>query len=101
MSQADTRYVRTTIRMNEELARRAKKYAARNKRTFTQVIEEALTNLLAPAKQPATRPRIVLPTSGNANGAKMTDAQYRALLVQMYDKDAERVWSAGHGPARR
>lgn len=93
--------MRTTIRMNEELARRVKNYAARNKRTFTQVVEEALTNLLAPANQPTIRPRIVLPTSGNANGPKMTDAQYRVLVEQMYDEDAERTWSAGHGPARR
>jgi hypothetical protein len=93
--------MRTTIRMNAELARRAKQYAARNNRTFTQVVEEAITQLLARASSAAPRPKIVLPTAGNARGPKMTEAQYRAMIEEMYDEEAERIWRAGRGPAGR
>jgi hypothetical protein len=38
--------MRTTIRMKPELARRAKAYARRTDRTFTELVEDALTDLL-------------------------------------------------------
>ena len=93
--------MRTTIRMSEDLARRAKQFAERTNRTFTQVVEEAVTEFIAkpPSKEP--RPRIVLPTSRTASGQKMTDAEYRALVEAMYDEEAERIWKAGHATPRR
>ena len=87
--------------MNEELARRAKEYAARHDRTFTQVIEEAVTRLLAQASGPGLRRKIVLPTAGTAKSPKMTDAQYRALIEEMYDEEAERIWRSGGETSRR
>jgi len=38
--------MRTTIRMKADLARRAKAYAKRTDRTFTELVEDALTDLL-------------------------------------------------------
>jgi len=38
--------MRTTIRMKPELARRAKAYARKTERTFTELVEDALTDLL-------------------------------------------------------
>ena len=41
------RHMRTTIRLDERLAREVKEYAARKGRTVTAVIEDALRQLLA------------------------------------------------------
>ena len=38
--------MRTTIRMKPELARRAKAYARKTDRTFTELVEDAVTDLL-------------------------------------------------------
>lgn len=101
MSASDIHTVRTTIRLNEELARRAKQYAARHNRTFTQVVEEAVMELLARAAKAPPRKKIILPTAGLANGPKMTEADLRRMIEKMYDEEAERIWRAGRGPAGR
>lgn len=88
--------------MNEELARRAKQYAARTDRTFTQVVEEAVMELLAKPTQPS-KPRepIVLPTSGTAGGRPITEEELKAIIERDYEEEAERIWKAGHEPDRR
>ncbi|MBA3273450.1 MAG: hypothetical protein H0T11_06210 [Chthoniobacterales bacterium] len=86
--------MRTTIRMNEELARRAKQFAARTDRTFTQVVAEAVMELLAKGNHPKPRERIVLPTSGDASH-RMTEEEYRAMIEQMYEEEAERYLKGG------
>ena len=93
--------MRTTIRMNEDLARRAKQFAARTNRTFTQVVEEAVAEFLTKPAPQQPRARIVLPTSGTASGKKMTEAEYRAMIEEMYDEEAQRIWKAAHAAPRR
>ena len=83
--------MRTTIRMKPELARRAKQYAARHNRTFTQVVEEAVMELLRrPPTQKPPKP-IVLPTSNTRNSKPVTEKMYREMVEQMLDEDAERI----------
>jgi len=92
--------MRTTIRLNEELGRRAKKYASRHEQTFTQVIEEALTQLLLNGGPAAPRKRTVLPTVGHS-ARKMSEAQYRAMIERMYAEEAQRIIGGGRASHRR
>ena len=82
--------MRTTIRMNEELARRAKAYAAKHDQTFTQVVEEAIADYLARQADPKPRRRIVLPTAGDPS-RRMTEQEYRQMIEGMYEAEAARV----------
>ena len=54
--------MRTTVRLDDELLRDAKRLAAETGRTLTSVIEDALRETLARRGQPSKRERIVLPT---------------------------------------
>lgn len=92
--------MRTTIRMNEELARRAKQYAARHDRTFTQVIEEAVMQLLTNRAKSAERKSIILPTVGNPQNP-VTEAQYRRAIEEMYDDEAKHIIGGDRAPHRR
>jgi hypothetical protein len=82
--------MRTTIRLNAELARRAKQYAAEKQTTFTHVVEEAITRLLAGGAAGQLRPKrkIRLPIAGNRK-RRMTENQYRAVVERMYEQEAE------------
>jgi hypothetical protein len=71
--------MRTTIRMNEELARRAKEHAAKTHRTFTELVEQAMTRLLAAEKTKARQPRIVLPTFGDPK-KRITGEELQAAI---------------------
>ena len=82
--------MRTTIRMNKELARRAKEYAAVNRHTFTDVVEEALTRLLAERPKCARRGKIILPTAGDPRN-RVTEAQYRSAIERMYEEEAASI----------
>lgn len=95
--------MRTTIRMNEELARRAKQYAAKHDRTFTQVIEEAVMQFLSNGNGGSAAPkkRTVLPTVGAASGRKMTAAQYRKMIEQAdWEYDMKKLGLARENPGR-
>jgi hypothetical protein len=47
--------MRTTIRLNARLLREAKQLAADTNRTFTRVVEDALSEVLARRRRPARR----------------------------------------------
>jgi hypothetical protein len=70
--------------MNEELARRAKRYAKRQGRTF-------VSEFISRPAQSRPRERITLPTSGSINGSKFTDADYRAIIDRMYEEEAAHI----------
>ena len=97
--------MRTTIRMNEELARRAKAHAARTKRTFTRFVEEAVAEKLAREGKEAPVGRIELPPPVGDPSRKMTDEEYRAIIDRMYAEEAEHIIGLGrrgaNGRARR
>lgn len=59
--------MRTTVRIDDELLKRAKKRAADEGRTLTSLLEEGLAVILAQPKGGA-RERAPLPTSGAAGG---------------------------------
>ena len=61
------RCMRTTVRINDELFRRAKKRAADEGRTLTSLIEDALTHIVAEPK-PVRRKRVELPVSKASGG---------------------------------
>jgi len=54
--------MRTTIRLNERLLRHAKEYAARNGRTLTSLMEDALRQFLAHRPLPRGTDRFDFPT---------------------------------------
>ena len=59
--------MRTTVRLPEDLLRRARKKAAEEGRTLTSLLEEGLRSVLADSK-PAKRARIRLPVSKASGG---------------------------------
>jgi hypothetical protein len=61
------RHMRTTIRLSDELLRRAKKKAAEDGRTLTSLVEEGLRVVLAEPK-PAPKKRYELPISQASGG---------------------------------
>ncbi len=83
--------MRTTIRMNEELARRAKQYAHREGRTFTDLVEQAINEFLERPHAAKPRKRIVLPVAGFAAGRKFTEAEYKQMLAKMDEEEVQRI----------
>jgi Bacterial antitoxin of type II TA system, VapB len=59
--------MRTTIRLSDDLLRKARKKAAEEGRTLTSLIEEALRTMLAESK-PTRRRRVQLPISKASGG---------------------------------
>lgn len=92
--------MRTTVRLDEELMREAKSYAARHQRTFTSVLEDALRQLLKEEDMQQTSERIdviVHTGSGLRVGVDLDD---RTTWQPMLDaEDAERVTGAAHADA--
>jgi hypothetical protein len=60
--------MRTTVRLSEELLRKAKKQAAEKGQTLTSLIEEGLKIVLAEPGRPRRRARIQLPISTTSGG---------------------------------
>jgi hypothetical protein len=78
--------MRTTIRMNEELARRAKARAAQSGRSFTQLVEQAVSEYLDRPEKPRRKNRVNLPTFGDPR-KKITWEQYRAAVERAQLED--------------
>ena len=60
--------MRTTVRMEDDLLRRAKEIAARRETTLTAILEEALREWLDRQKRSRRRPRVDLPVSRSGGG---------------------------------
>jgi hypothetical protein len=73
--------MRTTIRMDDALLRRAKEYAARSGTTLTRVIENALREHLARRPHRAVREPVVLPTFGGQGLLPGVDLDDTASLI--------------------
>jgi hypothetical protein len=71
--------MRTTIRMNPALARRAKQCAAQVGQSFTQLVEAAVTEHLARQSTPVRRRRHKLPVS-RVHGPALTHEQIKAAV---------------------
>ena len=59
--------MRTTIRINDDLLKRAKKHAADESRTLTSLVEDALVLILSKPKM-GRRKRVKLPVSKATGG---------------------------------
>lgn len=59
--------MRTTVRLSDDLLKRAKKRAAEEGRTLTSIIEEGVTIVLSSPVE-AQRERVELPLSGASGG---------------------------------
>jgi hypothetical protein len=60
--------MRTTVRLPDDLLRRAKRKAAAEDRTLTALIEEGLRTVVDERSKPTRRRRIVLPVSKATGG---------------------------------
>jgi len=78
--------MRTTIRLDEQLLRRAKEYAARNGRTLTSVIEDALRELLSRGKKSRVREVTRLPTYAGKGLLPGVDLDDTAALTELMDR---------------
>ena len=82
------RCMRTTIRLDDDLLRRAKEHAARSGKTLTAVIEEALRQALARTERPARRRRIRLTTVRGKGLIPGVDLDDSADLLEKMEEDA-------------
>ncbi|MEU0566367.1 ribbon-helix-helix protein, CopG family [Nonomuraea sp. NPDC005983] len=73
---------RTTVRIDEALLNETKAYAARNGRSLTSVMEDALRQLLNRSTEAADRPRVELPLSGSPDGPKLTLEYIKEMIEQ-------------------
>lgn len=78
--------MRTTVRLDERLLREAKQFAARNGRTLTSVIDDALRQFLSRREAPGERrPFRIRPFKGTglAPGVDLDDS---AALLDLMEK---------------
>ncbi len=77
---------RTTVRLPEDLIRRAKRKAAAEGRTLTALIEEGLRQVVAENEKPLKRQRVPLPVS-KATGGLMPgiDLTRMSTIYEMED----------------
>jgi len=77
---------RTTVRLPEDLIRRAKRKAAAEGRTLTALIEDGVRRVLNERKSPARRSRILPPVSSARGGLRPAiDLNYSAAIQEMED----------------
>jgi hypothetical protein len=77
--------MRTTIRLDDDLLREAKAYAAATDRTLTRVIEDALREVLIRRRQAARRPKVELPTDGGGGLQPGVNLDSNAALWDLMD----------------
>lgn len=77
--------MRTTIRIDEQLLKEAKLHAARQGKTLTKVIEEALRQSLAPKHNSQPRQTVRLPTFGGKGTLPGVDLDDSAALLDLME----------------
>ena len=83
------RCMRTTVRLDDDLLRDVKRYAAQHQQTLTSVLDQALREMLAKRSELARRKPVRLPTfkgNGLQPGIDLNDSA--ALLDVMERPDA-------------
>jgi plasmid stability protein len=77
---------RTTVRLPEDLVRRAKRKAAAEGRTLTSLIEDGLRQVVAEHQKPVKKERVPLPVS-KATGGLMPgiDLTHMSTIYEMED----------------
>jgi Arc/MetJ family transcription regulator len=77
--------MRTTIRLDDELLREAKAYAAATDRTLSRLIEDALRAALARREARPARRRVRLPTVRGSGLQPGVDSDDNAALWDLMD----------------
>ena len=81
------RHMRTTIRLSDDLAARAKELAARRGTTFTAVVEDAL-RLAFDRERETSRTVVELPTMGGHGLQAGVDLDDSAALLDLMEGSA-------------
>jgi hypothetical protein len=79
--------VRTTIRLDEQLLRDAKKLAAETGRTLTAIIEDSLRTTLARRATPVEQEPWTFPTFGRGGLMPGVDLDNNAALLELMEAD--------------
>lgn len=78
--------MRITIRLEDQLHKEARSFAAQSGRTLTAVIEDALRQSLARMKVKPTHQRVYLPVSGEVGGLQPgVDLNNSAALLDLIE----------------
>jgi hypothetical protein len=78
--------MRTTVRLDPELLREAKRLAAEERTSLTAVLEGALREMLARRREHAQRPRLALPTYSGRGLQAGVDLDDSAALLELMDR---------------
>jgi hypothetical protein len=78
--------MRTTVRLDDDLLREAKRHAAATGRTLTAVIEDALRETLGRRRQQGSRQRIKLRTVGGSGTQPGVDLDDSSALLDLMDR---------------
>jgi hypothetical protein len=79
--------MRTTINLDDDLLREAKRVAAAMDRSLSQLVEEALRERLARRQRQPKRERVSLPTFGGQGVRPGIDLRDWASVVEAMDRD--------------
>jgi len=77
--------MRTTIRLDDDLIERTKRYGLDHGKTFTSIVREALVTYLARSEPAFTKGEVVLPTSGRGGTLPGVDLDNSATLADIMD----------------
>jgi predicted transcriptional regulator len=81
-------WMRTTVRMEDGLLRRAKRIAAQRETTLTAILEEALREWLDRQRKRQRRERVELPVSNAGGGVRPgVDLDDSADLLERMERD--------------
>ena len=78
--------MRATVRLNDDLLREVKRYAAEHDLTLTAVLEQALRTMLAVRKTLANREPVRLPTFKGRGPQPGVDLNDSAALLALMDR---------------
>jgi len=80
---------RTTVRLRDDLKRKARRIAAERNLTFTALLEEELRAHLGPRPARRRKPRNKLPVFGDPS-RRISHKEYLKVVKQMEDDDIRR-----------
>lgn len=80
---------RTTVRLRDDLKRKAKRFAAERNLPFTALLEEALPAYLGPLPVRRRKSRTRLPVCGDPT-RKLSREEYLKRVKEMEDDDSRR-----------
>lgn len=83
----ESKTMRTTLRLDDQLMRQAKQLAAETGRSLTAVIEDALREVFARRQPTAPDRRLELPKFGSGGLMPGVDIDHTASLWDVMDED--------------